>query len=86
MKQAGAEEMEEIGERHPCGEFITHSHFLDVFGEDCKNSQVFGVASLKDEKRQGSFGAKDHEFIVGHVNLEVPVGPTCGEVQVGAEE
>lgn len=65
------------------GEFVIHRHFLDVFGEDCRNSQVSGVASLKDEKRQGSFGAKDHEFSSGHVELEVPVGHTCREVQVG---
>lgn len=55
-------------------------HFLDVFGEDYKNSQVSGVASLEDEMRQGSFGAKDHEFVVGHAELEVPVGHPCGEV------
>lgn len=50
------------------------------------NSQVSGVATLKDEKRRGSSGAKHHVFSVGRAEFEVPEGYAGGEVQVGAKE
>lgn len=50
-----------------------------------ENSQVSGVAALKDEERRGSFGTNDHELSVGRVELEGPVEHARGEVQHGAE-
>lgn len=57
------------GEGDPCGEFIIPMHFLDVFGEDYKNSQVSGIASLEDEM-QPHLGQKIMNLLLAMLSLK----------------